>query len=230
VDLVDNLMRLAGELVLIRNQHLLSVDKKDPKTGKLIRKAYIRDWVKDVNDKNVKIKIYFYKDVVPQEFFNNIWKSLRMETYIPVSNMHLFDENRKIKKFDTQYEIIDYYYNVRLDFYDKRKVFQIKQLKFEIEVIKNRMLFIKSVIEDKIKINKRSREQVETDIVNMKLMMVNDSFNYLLNMSIVSLTKEKLMELKDEFEKSKEKLKTLELTKIEDIWLSELDELKKKLK
>ena len=92
------------------------------------------------------------------------------------------------------------------------------------------MLFIKSVIEDKIKINKRSREQVEIDIVNMKLMLVNDSYNYLLNMSIVSLTKEKLVELKDEFERSKEKLKQLELITIEEIWLSELDELKKKLK
>jgi DNA topoisomerase II len=207
----------------------LSEDKKDPKSGKLIRKALIRDWVKDVNDKNVKIKIYFHKDV-PQEFLSNIWKSLRMETFIPVSNMHLFDENKKIRKFDTQYEIIDYYYKIRLDFYDKRKTFQIQQLKYEIEVIKNRMLFIKSVIEDKIKINKRTREQVETDIASLKLMLVNDSYNYLLNMSIVSLTKEKLVELKDEFEKSKEKLKQLELITIEEIWLSELDELKKKLK
>jgi DNA topoisomerase II len=207
----------------------LSEDKKDPKSGKLIRKALVRDWVKDVNDKNVKIKIYFHKDV-PQEFLSNIWKSLRMETFIPVSNMHLFDENKKIRKFDTQYEIIDYYYKIRLDFYDKRKTFQIQQLKYEIEVIKNRMLFIKSVIEDKIKINKRTREQVETDIASLKLMLVNDSYNYLLNMSIVSLTKEKLVELKDEFEKSKEKLKQLELITIEEIWLSELDELKKKLK
>lgn len=207
----------------------LSEDKKDPKSGKLIRKALIRDWVKDVNDKNVKIKIYFHKDV-PQEFLSNIWKSLRMETYIPVSNMHLFDENKKIKKFDTQYEIIDYYYKIRMDFYDKRKIFQIQQLKYEIEVIKNRMLFIKSVIEDKIKINKRSREQVETDILVLNLMKVNDSYNYLLNMSIVSLTKEKLVELKDEFEKSKEKLKQLELITIDEIWLNELDELKKKLK
>ena len=208
----------------------LSCEKRDPKTKKLIRKEYIREWVKNGNDKDVKIKIYLIKDNVPKEFLKNIWKSLKLETYIPFSNMHLFDENKQIKKFDTQYEIIDYFYNVRLDFYDKRKKHQLEQIQYDIEVIKNRMLFIKEVVDDKLKINKRTREQIELDIDKMKLMKVNDSYSYLLNMSIVSLTKEKLIELKEEYDAMRNKHKILESTKIEDIWLSELDELKKKLK
>jgi len=207
----------------------LSEDKKDDK-GKVIRKTYIREWVKDGNDKDIKIKIYLIKDNVPKEFIENIWKSLKMESYIPFSNMHLFDENKKITKYDTQYEIIDNYYNVRLDYYDKRKQFQLKKIKYEIEVIKNKMIFIKEVIEDRLKINKRSREQIEIDIDKLKLMRVNDSYSYLLNMSIISLTKEKLVELKEEYERMKEKHKVLDSTKIEDIWLGELDELKKKMK
>lgn len=207
----------------------LSEDKKDPKTGKLIRKAYIRDWMKETNDKDVKIKIYLHKDV-PQEFISNIWKSLKLESYISYNNMYLFDENRHIKKFDSQYDIIDHYYGVRLEYYNKRKEYQLQQLKIDIEVIKNRMLFIKSVIEDKIKINKRSKDEIEKDLVSLNLLKVNDSFSYLLNMSIISLTKEKLIELKEEFDKSKEKWKILNDTTIENIWLSELDELKKKMK
>lgn len=207
----------------------LSEDKKDPKTGKLIRKAYVRDWVKDGNDKDIKIKVYLHRDV-PTEFIANIWKSLKMESYISYSNMYLFDENRQLKKFETQYEIIDHYFNVRLDYYKKRKDHQIEQLKFESEVLKNKMMFIKSVIEDKIKISKRGREEVESDIIKMNLMRVNGTFAYLLNMSIVSLTKEKLIELKEEFDNSKEKIKILQNTTPEDIWLEELNELKKKLK
>jgi len=207
----------------------LSEDKKDDK-GKVIRKTYIREWVKDGNDKDIKIKIYLMKDNVPKEFIDNIWKSLKMESYIPFSNMHLFDENKKITKYDTQYEIIDNYYNVRLDYYDKRKQFQLKKIKYEIEVIKNKMIFIKEVIEDRLKINKRTREQIEIDIDKLKLMRVNDSYSYLLNMSIISLTKEKLVELKEEYERMKEKYRVLDSTKIEDIWLGELDELKKKMK
>lgn len=207
----------------------LSEDKKNDK-GKLIRKAYIRDWTKDGNDKSIKIKIFLIKDNTPKEFIENIWKSLKMESYITFSNMHLFDENKKIMKYDSQYDIIDNYYKVRLDHYDKRKKFQLNKLKFDIEVIKNKMMFIKNVIDDKLKINKRTKDQVETDITTLNLMKVNDSYAYLLNMSIVSLTKDKLIELKDEFDKSKEKLKILEDTTIENIWLNELDELKKKMK
>lgn len=207
----------------------LSDDKKDPKTGKLIRKALIRDWVKDGNDKDVKIKVYLHKDV-PSEFIANIWKNLKMETYISYNNMYLFDENRQLKKFDNHYDIIDHYYKVRLNFYKIRKEHQIEQLKFETEVLKNKMMFIKNVIEEKIKINKRSKEEVESDIIKLNLMRVNGTFAYLLNMSIVSLTKEKLIELKEEFDRSKEKIKVLQETSIEDIWLEELNELKKKMK
>ena len=159
----------------------LSSEKKDPKTGRLIRKAYVRDWTKDTNDKHIKIKVYLQRDV-PREFIDSIWKGLKMESYISYSNMYLFDENRKIKKYDTQYDIIDYYYNIRLKYYDKRKVYQLEQFKYDVEVIKNRMLFIKNVIEDKIKINKRSKDEVENDIKKLNLMLVNDSYAYLLNM------------------------------------------------
>jgi DNA topoisomerase-2 len=206
----------------------LSEDEKD-KNGKLIRKAYIRDWIKNGNDKDVKIKIYLQRDV-PPEFIANIWKNLKMETYISYSNMYLFDEHRQLKKFDTQYDIIDYFYNVRLDFYKIRKEHQIEELKFETEVLRNKMLFIKNVIEDNIKVSKRSKDEVEADIIKLNLMRVNGTFAYLLNMSIVSLTKEKLIELKEEFDRSKEKIKVLQSTSIEDIWLEELNELKKRLK
>jgi len=207
----------------------LSNDKKDPKTNKLIRKAYVREWVKDGNDKDVKIKVYLHKDV-PKEFIKNYWKSLKMETYISLSNMHLFDENQKIQKYDTQYDIIDKYFTVRLEYYEKRKQFQIKKLKYDIDIIINRIQFVKEVIEDRLKINKRGREQIETDLTKLKLMKVDDSYSYLLNMSIVSLTKEKIVELKEELDRTKDKCKILESTPIENIWMDELNELKKKLK
>lgn len=206
----------------------LSNEKKDPKTGKIIREAYIRDWTKNGNEIDISIKIYFYKDI-PENFIANIIKSLRMESYISYNNMYLFDEHRKLKKFDTQYDIIDYYYNIRLDYYDKRKKLQLNQILHNINVIENKIIFIKNVIDDKLKINKRPKEDIEKDIIKLNLLKINDSYNYLLNMAIVSLTKEKLIELKEELEKIKNDYKELDATKIEDIWLDELNELKKKI-
>lgn len=206
----------------------LSEDEKDDK-GKIVRKAYIRDWVKNGNDKDIHIKIYFYKDV-PRSFFDNIWKSLKLETYISINNMYLWDENRQIKKFDTQYDIINHFYDVRLEYYTKRKQYQIEGLKRDIKIHQNKMKFLKLVIDGDIVINKRSREVIEKDLEKNKLERVDETYNYLLNMSIMSFTKDRLQEIKEEYEKLKEKLKNLEIKPETEIWLEELQELKTKLK
>jgi len=206
----------------------LSEDKKD-KNGKIIRKSIIRDWSKNGNDKEVKIKIYFYKDI-DDDYYNDIFKNLRLETYVSFNNMHLFDKNKKIKKYNNQYEIIDDFYETRIEYYDKRKNHLLDDLNYDISVLKNRIMFVKAVVDDKLVINKRSREQIEKDIASLNLMKINDSYSYLLNMSISSLTKEKLIDLKEEYDKKKNDLKLLKEKTIEDMWLEELEILKKELK
>jgi len=207
----------------------LSEDKKEPKTQKLIRKAYIRDWVKSGNDKDIHIKIYFYKDV-PKEFFHNIWKNLKMESYISFNNMYLWDENKKIKKYSNQYEIIDDFYKIRLEYYTKRKNHQIEELKKDIKIVQNRMKFLKNVIDGNLIIYKKTRDIVEKDLDKLAFDKVDNSYGYLLNMSIMSFTKDRLQELKEELDNTKLKLKELVETSEETIWLKELSELKSKLK
>lgn len=206
----------------------LSEDKKDVK-GRVIRKALIRDWNKTGNDREVKIKIYFYKDI-SDEFFDNLFKNLRLETYISFGNMHLFDKNKKIKKYNNQYEIIDDFYEVRMEYYEKRKDFLLEKLKQDTEILKNKILFIKNVVDDKIIINKKSRDAIEKNIEDVGIVKINNSYSYLLNMSISSLTKEKVIELKGEYDKKRNDLKLLKDKLIEDVWLEELEILKKELK
>lgn len=206
----------------------LSEDKRDKK-GNLMRKAFIRDWVKNGNDKDVDIKIYFYKDV-PSEFFENVYKNLNLETYVSLNNMHLFDDNKTLKKFINQYEIVEEFSKVRLKYYDKRKNFQLEKMEKDIEVLKSRMRFIKEVVDGKLIINKRTRESIEKDLVGLKFLKINDSYSYLLNMSILSFTKERLIELKEEHNKMEENIEKLKSKSLEEIWMDELNELKKMLK
>jgi DNA topoisomerase-2 len=203
----------------------LMEDKKDDK-GKVTRKALIKDWSKNRNDKNVDIRIFFRKDVEIQD----VYKILKMETYIPMSNLHLFDQNKKIKKYADQYEIIDDFYTIRMEYYTKRKNYQLDELKKDIRIHQNRMKFLKLVIDGDIVINKRTRDLVEINLEKHKLERFEESYGYLLNMSIMSFTKDRLQELKDEYDKLKEKLKKLETTSESSIWLSELQELKSKIK
>lgn len=206
----------------------LSEDKKDNK-GKLIRKSYIRDWIKNGNDKDIDIKIFFNNDT-PNEFFEDIWKNLKMESYIPFGNMHLFDSEGKMKKYKDQYEIIDDFMDVRLKYYTKRKEYQIQEMINDIKIHQNKIRFLKLVIDGEIIINKRGKELIDNDLDKNKFDRIDESYSYLLNMSISSFTKEKLQDLKEAYDKLRGNLKTLEQTGEETIWLEELSELKSKLR
>ena len=51
----------------------------------------------------------------------------------------------------------------------------------------------------------------------------NKVYGYLLNMNILTFSEEKLINLKNEMEKVKEKLKRLEVSSIEDLWLADIE-------
>lgn len=206
-------------------------DEYFKKLDKLVDDKKIKDYVKNCTDTDIDIKLVLTKENMEDLFDgNNIYKKLSLETYISTDNMHLFDSNCQIKKYTDQYEIIDDFYKVRLDYYTKRKLYQIDELKKEIKVYQNKIKFLKLVIDGDIVVYKRSRDIIEKDLENHKIERVEDSYNYLLNMYISSFTKDKLQELKDDYDKTKDKLKKLESTSEEQIWLGELQELKSKIK
>ena len=51
---------------------------------------------------------------------------LRLTTTVSTTNMHLFDSNEKLKKYSKVEEIIDDYYDVRLEGYVKEKSILLK--------------------------------------------------------------------------------------------------------
>ena len=206
-------------------------DEYFKKLDKLIEDKIIKDYVKNCTDTVIDIKLILSKEQMAELLDgSNIYKKLGLETYISTKNMHLFDSDCKIKKYNDQYDILDDFYNIRMEYYTKRKNFQIEELNKDIRIHQNRMKFLKLVIDGDITINKRSRDVVEKDIEKHKLDKMEDSYGYLLNMSIMSFTKDRIMELKEEYEKLKDKLKKLEQTPESSIWLSELQELKSKIK
>ena len=201
------------------------------KLDKLVEEKKIKDYVKSCTDTVIDIKLILTKENMEELYDGaNIYKKLSLETYISTENMHLFNSDMKIYKYRDQYEIIDEFFSIRFDYYNRRKKFQLDRLKDNIKVCYNRIRFLKSVIDGTIVINRRSKDLIEKDLVNNKFDMIDDSFNYLLSMAISSFSKERLQELKVEYDKYKEKYNILEQTKENDIWLSELTELKNKLK
>lgn len=206
-------------------------DQYFKKLDKLVDEKKIKDYTKNCTDTTIDIKLVLTREDMNELIEeNSVHKKLNLETYLSIDNMNLFDANGKIKKYNNVYEIIDDFFEIRLEYYKRRKQFQIEEIKSEIKILQNKMKFLKFVIDGSIVINKRSRSMVEKDIDHHKLEKIDDSYNYLLNMSIMSFTKDRLQELREEYNKIREKLKELEQTPEENIWLSELTELKSKIK
>ena len=145
--------------------------------------------------------------------------------------MHLFTDEEKLTKFNSETEIIERYYPVRLKYYQKRKDYMIAALEKELRLLSNKTRYIQSNLQGEIDL----RNMKKSDILNMMSELKYDTmdedtdYKYLLKMPMDSVSEENVVRLlKDKTAKETE-LSIIQSTSIEKMWLNELDELKKML-
>ena len=159
-------------------------------------------------------------------------KILELKSCLSTSNMTCFDINNKIKKYNSVNDIIEEFCITRLDFYNKRKQHLLKQYEHELLLNSNKYRFINAIIEDEINIYKKTEQESNIILEKNKFDKINDSssnsgYNYLLNMSIKSFTKDKLDELKKIIDSLKKQIKELKNLSPENLWENDLKEFKK---
>ena len=143
--------------------------------------------------------------------------------------MHIFDENEKLVKYDTPEEIINHFIKVRYGLYIERKKYMLEQLKRETMLLSNRARFIMDNLNDKIDLRKKKNKEVSLLLKqnNYDTIDNDNTYKYLVKMPMDSVTIENVNKhIKDRDDKLKE-LKILEKTKEMDLWIKELNELKK---
>ena len=74
------------------------------------------------------------------------------------------------------------------------------------------------------------KSEIIIGIEEMKLDKIDDSYDYLLRMPIYSLTREVYEKLKADFIEKKAEIQKMEETDPKDMYISDLNELKKKFK
>jgi DNA topoisomerase-2 len=144
-------------------------------------------------------------------------------------NLTCLDENGKLIIFKNVSELIKYFVKFRLSFYNKRKEFLLLELEKSIQFLSNRAKFIKMIIDGKLKISNRPKNDILEDLEKNKFIKFSDSFDYLLNMPIHTLTKEKYEELLSNIEKDKKEKDKIEKQNPVDMYKIDLQELKKKI-
>ena len=179
-------------------------------------------------DKNIDYTIKFTREDLSKLDSDKLIKILKLEE----SDTEIFitlDEYGKIKIFETDKEIVEYFVDFRLGYYIKRKEFLLDKLKHDLKVLMNRGKFIKAILDNKIDIKNKSKDSIIEDIQNMKIDIIDDSYDYLLRMPLWSLTSELFEKLKADFTAKKQEIIELEKVEPKTWYLDDLKELKIKI-
>ena len=206
----------------------MTYEKYEEILDKLVENKDIVSYDDNCKD-NVDYTIKFTRVDLEKYDDDKLFKLLKLEE----SQTEIYstlDENGKLKIFETVSDIIQYFVDFRLTYYHKRKEYMMGKLNHELKVLSNRGRFIKAILEEKIKINNVPKQQIISQIEQIGLEKVEDSFDYLLRMPIYSLTKELFDKLKEDFKLKKEEIEVLKATDPKDMYLLDLSELKKKFK
>ncbi len=172
----------------------------------LVESKKIRSY-KDRSDQ--KNQIYNFEVILfnelEEEKILELLKLIKKETEI----YNALDENNKVRTFKNVEEILDYFIDVRKRFMEKQKEFLIKKYTQDVDMIFNKLRFIKLIIENKLKIMKRSQDDIEKDLIDLGFQRFENNFDYLLKMQIHSFTKDTLDKLTKDASKIKTEFETL---------------------
>ena len=153
--------------------------------------------------------------------------------------MHLHDSKGTIKKYQCISDIIKEFYEIRLDYYHKRYQYLIKKLEYEVMILLAKINFIEGIIDEDIIIFKKDDDEVNQILedfdlpkiskVNYDDLKENDekTYDYLLNLSVRTMTKKKIEELSKQSDDKTNELENLKKKTSKDLWREDLNELKK---
>ena len=193
----------------------------------LIESNEIIDFKNNCDDRIVNFKVIMQKSTIDDLISKNeIVKKLKLTSSLNTSNMHVFDENCKIRKISCPEEIIYRFYSLRREHFIKRKKYLIEKITKDLNILESKVRFIKHVIRGSIIVFNKKKDFIIEQIHRMgDLVKVNDNWDYLLDMKLWTLTEEKIKDMTTKMESMNAELNTLKTTKISKMWISELESL-----
>ncbi|CAG8592037.1 3138_t:CDS:2, partial [Paraglomus occultum] len=203
--------------------------KKDP---------FIKDYKEYHTDTSVHFVVTLTEENMDKVVEEGLESKFKLTKSFKTTNMVLFDSKLKIKKYDTINQIMDDFYQLRLDYYEKRKEWLVSEMRKACEQLENKVRFVTEIIEGKLIIQNRKRNVIIHTLKERGYKDVNasdednssetannaDGFGYLLNMSLWHLTWEKVEQLKKDRDGKQNELDILRSKSPQDLWKEDLED------
>uniref|UniRef100_A0A8C0FQE1 DNA topoisomerase 2 n=1 Tax=Bubo bubo TaxID=30461 RepID=A0A8C0FQE1_BUBBB len=206
----------------------------------------ITDYKEYHTDTTVKFIVKMTEEKLAEAQAVGLHKVFKLQTSLTCNSMVLFDHVGFLKKYDSPQDILKEFFELRLRYYNLRKEWLIGMLGAESAKLSNQARFILEKIDGKIVIeNKPKKELIQVLIKRgyesdpVKAWKASQSkeeeegdkepaadtgpdFNYLLNMPLWYLTKEKKDELCKQRDNKEKELEDLKRKSASDLWKEDL--------
>jgi len=212
----------------------------------------IKDFTENHTDTTVNFRITAQKD------FIDTWEKLpkgglyakfKLISSTSITNMNLFDNENKIVKYDKPENILEAFFETRMEFYVKRKEMLVKKLRQEQKMLSNKARFVEEVCSGDLVVSNRKRIELLKDLQSRGYDLfdktnksnhdsddedededststaseLSKGYEYLLGMKLWALTFEKAELLRRQLAERNAELQALEARKPNQIWLEDLD-------
>ncbi|KAG0342768.1 DNA topoisomerase 2 [Podila humilis] len=211
-------------------------------------------WIKDYDDEStltsIDMTITLKEGQMRKAQQEGLDKAFKLVSSIATSNMVCFDPQGRIKKYNSPEEIVQEFYDVRLDYYRKRKEYLIDMYTKQWTRLDNKVRFILMIISGELQVQNRKKALIVEDMRIKNFVSAADldadpetianidvpdpmavrvkvdkgtEFDYLLKMPIWNLTHEKVEELKKERDGKNAELKMLIDKSAHDLWNEDIE-------
>lgn len=203
--------------------------------GKKKSDGMINQYVDMCTDKLIDIVVTFNRESDIQMLLakkeentsNGLEKLLRLYTTQTTTNMHMFDETEKLRKFESPQDIIDYYITIRKNVYIARKKYLLEELESQTCKLSNKARFITETLSGAVDLRGKTNAKVSESLKEngYDILDKDDTYGYLVKLPMNSVTEENVTKLLNEKDKKINELETLKSTTENALWIRELEEL-----
>ena len=213
---------------------------------------FITDYKEHHTDATVHFVVKMTPEKMEQARKEGIEKKFKLISKVSTSNMHCFNAQGVIQKYQSPEAMMEAFVPLRLAAYERRRQMLLRQAESELKRMRNKTRFILAVVDGELSIGRKKKsvlvEELETlgfdkmpktqkvaAAAAQEAMdgengenedaseAVGASFDYLLSMPLWNLTQEKVDELCAEREVKTAEVTALHATTDKQLWLRDLD-------
>ena len=217
------------------------------------KEPFILDYKEHHTDTSVHFVINMTPEKMKEALDVGLYTKFKLTSKISITNMMLFDSTGTIKKYDGPEDIVKEFFDVRLELYKKRKAHLLKVAEAELLRISNKARFILAVVDGSLVLANRKKADIVLDLEGAGFSKLGAqkkspgadvpasdaedesgssgsatstavSYDYLLNMSLSSLTLEKVEALKKQEAECRHEVEVLQGTTEAQMWRDDLED------